>query len=190
MKLTEMRYKTYVWPHNPRVYSIDYERNVAVQKVPFGRYQLQDMGVTRRVMRGTGEFVGQGAYEEFKALASVFYHPGPGLLVHPVWQAASAYFVELALRQEPRADYVGYSFAFWEELGPYGTTVRTVAAAPAATKTVPGAKEEAVYHTVARGETLWGIAAKYGVDLTAVIGLNPQMKNPNLIFAGEKVRVT
>ena len=31
-----MRYKDYVWPHNPRVYSIDYERKMAVNKVPFG----------------------------------------------------------------------------------------------------------------------------------------------------------
>ncbi|NCB62938.1 MAG: LysM peptidoglycan-binding domain-containing protein, partial [Clostridia bacterium] len=45
------------------------------------------------------------------------------------------------------------------------------------------------YHTVAQGETLWGIAQKYGAALNEVIGLNPQMKNPNLIVAGERVRV-
>ena len=26
MTLSPMRYKGYTWPHNPRVYSIDYER--------------------------------------------------------------------------------------------------------------------------------------------------------------------
>ena len=114
MKLAAMRYKDYVWPHNPRTYTIDYQRNVAVQKVPFGRYHLQDLGLTRRVMRGEGEFVGEGAYDEFKRLASVFYLPGPGPLIHPVWQAAEVYFVDLSLRQEPRADYVAYSFTFWE----------------------------------------------------------------------------
>ena len=56
-----MRYKDYVWPHNPRVYSIDYERKMAVNKVPFGTYHLQDLGRTRRVMRGEGEFAGEGA---------------------------------------------------------------------------------------------------------------------------------
>ena len=45
-----MRYKDYVWPHNPRTYTIDYERKMAAQKVPFGRYHLQDLGLTRRVM--------------------------------------------------------------------------------------------------------------------------------------------
>ena len=55
MLLTPMRYKEYVWPHNPRVYSIDYERIMAVNKVPFGLYYLQDLGRTRRVMKGEGE---------------------------------------------------------------------------------------------------------------------------------------
>ena len=35
--------------------------------------------------------------------------------VHPLWQTANAYFVSLRLEQEPRPDYVRYSFAFWED---------------------------------------------------------------------------
>ena len=31
-----MTFKTFVWPHNPRVYTITYERKMAVYKVPFG----------------------------------------------------------------------------------------------------------------------------------------------------------
>ena len=46
---------------------------------------MQDLGLGRRVMKGEGEFYGAGAYEEFKKLASVFYHSGPGTLIHPVW---------------------------------------------------------------------------------------------------------
>ena len=99
-----MRYKDYVWPHNPRVYTIEYKRTMGARKVPFGRYHLQDLGPAQRVMRGEGEFVGEGAYGEFKKLATVFYAGGPGLLVHPVWQTSNAYFVELSLRQEPRAE--------------------------------------------------------------------------------------
>ena len=72
MILSPMRYKSYTWPHNPRVYSIDYQRVMAVHKVPFGGYQLQDLGLTRRVMKGEGEFSGEGAYDEFKKLACVF----------------------------------------------------------------------------------------------------------------------
>ncbi len=123
-----MRYKDYVWPHNPRVYTIEYKRTMGARKVPFGRYHLQDLGPAQRVMRGEGEFVGEGAYGEFKKLATVFYAGGPGLLVHPVWQTSNAYFVELSLRQEPRADYVGYSFAFWEGYDGHSTGVQVTGA--------------------------------------------------------------
>lgn len=184
-----MRYKDYVWPHNPRVYTINYERSMAVGKIPFGRYRLQDLGPTRRVMRGEGEFVGPTAYEEFKKLASVFYREGPGVLVHPVWQSASAYFAELTLRQEPRADYVRYTFAFWEDFTAEETGLRPVEEARDGEAAAKAAEREAEYHTVARGETLWGIAAEYGLELTALIALNPQIKNPNLILVGERVRV-
>ena len=42
---------------------------------------------------------------------------------------------------------------------------------------------------MAAGETLWGIAREYGVSLTDLIERNPQIKNPNLILVGERVRV-
>jgi len=97
MNLAPMRYKDYVWPHNPETYTISFKRQVAVAKVPFGRYGMQDLGMSYRVMEGEGVFAGKGAYDEFKKLASVFYQGGPGLLIHPVWQASQAYFVLLEL---------------------------------------------------------------------------------------------
>ena len=100
MDLSPMRYKGYTWPHNPRVYSIDYERKMAVHKTPFGLFRLQDLGRTNRIMEGEGEFVGEDAYAQFGQLANVFYDAGPGLLIHPLWQAANAYFVSLRLEQE------------------------------------------------------------------------------------------
>ncbi len=191
MKLSPMRYKDFTWPHNPRTYTIEYQRSMAVHKVPFGRYHLQDLGPTQRVMKGEGEFVGSGAYEQFKALASVFYSEGPGTLIHPVWQASNAYFVELSLAQEPRQDYVRYTFTFWESYDGYQAYAREVSDisdGSVDTDSTAGSASE-VWHTVASGESLWKIARDYGAELTAVIALNPQIKNPNLIYAGEKVRV-
>ena len=49
MELRPMQYKGFVWPHNPRTYTITYDRQVAVHKVPFGRYAMQDLGMTHRV---------------------------------------------------------------------------------------------------------------------------------------------
>ena len=184
MTLTPMRFKTYVWPHNPKVYSIDYERKMAVNKTPFGRYFLQDLGQTNRIMAGEGEFVGEGAYQEFGRLASIFYDPGPGQLVHPLWQTANAHFVSLRLEQEPRADYVRYSFVFWEDSG-QEAVVKQVNEE----KQTGGTGVSTSIHTVVQGDTLWGIARKYGLSLERLLELNPGIKNPNLIRMGEKVRV-
>lgn len=187
MMLTPMRYKTYTWPHNPRVYSIDYERKMAVHKTPFGLFHLQDLGRTNRIMKGEGEFVGEGAYGQFGQLANVFYHGGPGLLIHPLWQAANAYFVSLKLEQEPRPDYVKYSFEFWEDDSWYtGLATRDIQSASAQ----EAAKDAgAVWHRVVKGDTLWQIAKTYGRTLEELIALNPKIKNPNLIRVGEEVRV-
>lgn len=192
MNLSPMRYRGYTWPHNPRVYSIDYNRSVAMHKLPFGLYQLQDLGRTNRVMKGEGEFVGEGAYQQFGQLANTFYLEGPGLLVHPLWQASNAYFVSLRLEQAPRPDYVRYSFAFWEENDQYNgvvTRVTELTSSGVVEATSHTATPQGRWHSVTKGDTLWALAQRYGLSLTQLITLNPQIKNPNLIQVGEEVRV-
>ena len=188
-KLANMRYKTFTWPHNPRTYTIRFERRMASHETPHQKSRLEAMGMAHRVMRGEGEFFGPQAYEQFKALACLFYENTPGMLYHPVWQTVNAYFVELALEQEPRADYVRYSFVFWEcgeEERVFG--LKEVAAGKQTAES--GGVQGATYHTVVQGDTLWAIAGQYGISLSQLIARNPQIKNPNLIRPGEKVRVS
>jgi len=173
-----MRFKNYTWPHNPRTYSIRFERVLKSRKIPFGRYQLQNLGLSHRVLTGEGEFCGPGAYEEFKKLATVFYEETPGLLVHPLWQTSQAYFVSLQVQQTPQPDYVRYSFAFWEERS-----------GEAALQEADTASKPGRCHTVAEGETLWHLCREYGLELEELLALNPQIKNPNLIRPGEQVTV-
>lgn len=185
-----MRYKDYTWPHNPEVYTVEYRRQVAAHKVPFGGYVLQDLGPVRRVLRGEGAFVGEGAYEEFLALAKVFGQGGPGLLAHPVWPAASAHFVALELAEEPTPDYVRYRFVFWEDgSGGRLTEVASDTTVPAPEAGNSAAGQTAAVYTVRKGDTLWGIAKGSGVTLTALIAANPQIKNPNLIYPGDRVNI-
>ncbi len=187
MNLSPMRFKNFVWPHNPRTYTITFERKMALHKIPFGRHYLQSLGQTRRVLRGTGEFVGEGAYDKFKELATVFYEETPGVLIHPVWVTTTAWFAALELRQEPKEDYVAYSFEFWEVVG--GDETRLTAVSPSGGSGGGSQFGGEVWYTVVKGDTLWGISRRYGVSLASVIALNPRIKNPNLIFVGQKVRV-
>lgn len=187
MNLTCMRFKGYTWPHNPTTYTMEWKRELSLQKVPFGTYYLQNLGLTRRLMRGEGAFVGEGAYDEFKKLAAVFYEDSPGILVHPVWQTTTAYFAALTLNQEPLENYVSYSFEFWETRNEYSTSVTAAATAvEAATTTI---ETEPVYYTVVKGDCMWKIANRYGVTLKRLLALNPQVKNPNLIYVGDRIRV-
>ena len=50
-----------------------------------------------------------------------------------------------------------------------------------------GSKEE--YYTVQKGDTLGAIARKFNMSLNKLLGLNPDIKNPNLIHIGDKIRV-
>lgn len=187
MALGVMRYKNYVWPHNPERYHVSFRRKLAAHKIPFGGTVMQDLGCEYRVMEGEGEFVGKGAYEEFKKLLAVFQEGGAGLLIHPVWEAEHAYFAELELTEEPRSQYVRYRFAFWEDGGETGglTAVSGTAESHGSGGTAAGRR----VHTVVKGDTLWAIARCYGVELSDVIAANPQIRNPNLIYAGERVTI-
>lgn len=184
MNFSPMRFKTFVWPHNPRVYTAVCQREMAVNKIPFGRCRLQSLGETRKIFRGEGEFVGGDAYDRYKELEKLFREDTPGMLVHPVWMAAEAWFVKLELEQEPRSDYVRYSFEFWEESNG-GTAVLTDRTGEMAAREAG----EPVWHTVAAGENLWSIAVRYGTTVENLLALNGAIGNPNGITGGQKVRV-
>ncbi|MFZ5987056.1 MAG: SafA/ExsA family spore coat assembly protein [Bacillota bacterium] len=44
-------------------------------------------------------------------------------------------------------------------------------------------------YTVKSGDTMWKIAAKYQVGVSEIISANPQIKNPALIYPGQKITV-
>ena len=185
-----MRFKGFTWPHNPEVYTVEHRRRIAVHEVPFGGCVMQELGGSYRVLKGEGVFVGSGAYAQFKELAEIFQEEGPGLLVHPVWQTERAYFASLEAVEEPLPDFVRYRFEFWEDWDGYDSGLKTVAVdSSESAGQAAGTVQSARSHTVRKGDTLWGIARQYGVDLTALIRANPQIKNPNLIYPGEAVSV-
>lgn len=191
MRLTAMRFKDYTWPHNPEIYTVENRRRVAVHKTALGSCVFQELGVSYQVLRGEGAFTGRKAYEQFQRLEEVFRSAGPGQLIHPVWKARRAYFVSLKLTEEPLPDYVRYRFEFWEEPEERGLpSVSILDPEPAdGGGSGGGTGQGSGVYVVRKGDTLWGIAKRWGVTLKALIAANPQIKNPNLIYPGNEVRI-
>lgn len=48
---------------------------------------------------------------------------------------------------------------------------------------------QSLQHTVVPGDTLWKIAVKYQIGLSEIISANPQIKDPDLIYPGQKITV-
>ena len=176
--MLRMRFGSFVWPNNPRTYTISCKRQTAVHKVPMGGFVVQDLGRTATVMKGEGEFFGAHAYDTFLELLAAFQKGGRGVLVHPVWQTAGAYFTELELTQEPRDDYVAYRFTFCESPG-------AAEAEAAEAETGEGQR----FYELREGQSLWTVSSAYGLSMTELLRLNPQIAKPNSVAAGTRVRV-
>ena len=50
--------------------------------------------------------------------------------------------------------------------------------------------ENTIVYTVKRGDTLSEIAQKFGTTVSSIVSLNPIIKNPNLIYAGQYLRIS
>ena len=184
--LLAMQYKTFVWANNPKSYTLSCERLTAAHKIPLGDYCVQDLGRSCTVLRGEGEFFGAGAYTQFRRLLEVFRSPGAGMLRHPVWQCSRAYFTRLELAQEPREEYVAYSFEFCdageEQAAPEVTALASQTADSAA-------ENRARTVTVRTGDTLWALCRTYNLTMQQMLAYNPQIRDPDLIYAGEELRI-
>lgn len=54
---------------------------------------------------------------------------------------------------------------------------------------VPKYDSTTTYYVVKRGDNLSKIAKMYNTTVSAILKLNPEIKNPNLIYVGQKIRV-
>lgn len=50
-------------------------------------------------------------------------------------------------------------------------------------------KPQAEYYTIKKGDTLYGIAKTHGITVQAILNLNNNIKQPNLIQPGWKIRI-
>lgn len=112
--MDKLKFKNFTWPRNPESYKTHYTRDLVYNEVSEGYFQLKGLGDLQRVITGSGVFTGENAFTDFKQLESLCYQTEAGWLIHPVWGKIAAFFVELEMIQEPRENYVAYSFKFLE----------------------------------------------------------------------------
>ncbi len=110
-----LSYKTFVWPRNPQTYQESSTRKAKYHTAD-GITYYDGMGDLQRVIRGSGVFFGEGAFDTFKQLVLLMEEKTAGNLEHPVWGIRYCYFTGLELTQEPRENYVSYSFEFTQAL--------------------------------------------------------------------------
>lgn len=106
-----LSYKTFVWPNNPHTYREEYVRQPQYS-TSGGVTAFDGMGDMKRIITGSGVFFGEGAFESFRDLAKLFEDGKAGNLEHPVWGIRYCYFTGLKLTQEPKDNYVSYTFEF------------------------------------------------------------------------------
>ena len=109
-----MKYKVFVWPENPETFEISVIRSPQYTISELGDYKYAGLGPLCRVIRGSGVFRGEYAYENFNALQVLMANGVAGELVHPIWGTMSAFLTGLEMKSESRKGYVEYSFTFRE----------------------------------------------------------------------------
>lgn len=112
--MEKMSFKTFIWPQNPHTYREKWEREPIYSRNDLDYQVFEEMGPMKRTITGQGVFFGETAFASFRALAALFEDKTTGTLNHPVWGNRNVYFTELELTQEPKENYVSYSFTFRE----------------------------------------------------------------------------
>lgn len=108
-----LQFRDLVWPMEPETYQEVNSRH-PVYVTEDGVTSYSHMSKRRRVISGTGVFFGASAFKYYKQLEELMLLTNAGNLVHPELGTRRCYFTKLQLEQEPRADYIRYSFEFME----------------------------------------------------------------------------
>ena len=106
-----LKFKSYTWPNNPRTYREVLSRE-PLYVTQDGVTSYKGISSTHRIITGSGVFYGTNAYDDFKELMELAEDNSPGSLVHPLWGTRYCYLTKLELNQEPKENFVSYSFEF------------------------------------------------------------------------------
>ena len=164
-----MKFKGYKWHHNPRELVFEDEKKVSELTAPFDKSVVQNAGRRNMRISGEGELYGEDCLDQFLRLLELFREGGSGVLSIAGIPSVYAVFESLKLVGRPRPDILTYRFVFRELMEERDDKLREVTAAP--------------------NENLWDISYRFGIDIDTLVRLNPQVRRPDELTAGEVVRL-
>lgn len=171
MRPCRMRYRGYVWRHNPYKLSFFDEKSTAEILPPFSSSDIRVFSEKPCVIKGEGELFGEDCVEQYNRLKALFYEHDEGIL--SIEDAGSFYvaFVDLSMLSEPKDNILSYAFTFRQKK----------------CDRIPVSEER--YDIAGEDETLWDIAFRCHKTVEEIIALNPQIRFFDELSEGEKVRV-
>lgn len=165
-----MRYKGVTFSCNPLSIRIKSEIKKASATVPFEGERVKAMGRKCRVITGKGELCGEDCLQQYARLYSLLTEGGAGVLSLPTAPPMYAFFTELSALADTAPDKIEYSFEFIEsDSFCEGNGVKL--------------------HIVNEGETLFDIAYDRNTTVDSLVRLNPQVKRPDELIAGEEIKL-
>ncbi len=171
MKQGTMRFRNYIFPSNPHTIEISDSRTLKKISLPLLGETVQDLGKSVQRMKGSGTFIGNNAYADYLELQKEYEKGGTGILSVPGFQPICAVFSSLRLTAPPEPDTAEYAFEFIQK---HTQVLR---------EHVP---ED---YCMGAGESLWDVAAKFGISIDRLMEYNAQYPDPFSPLAGERVRL-
>lgn len=154
MKQIKMSYKGFTFDVNPSSLKIGMAKNIGIKHIPFSTSKVEEINFQPIKISGNGRIVGENALEKAFELERIFKSKGSSYLFIPSSSPVKAFFSAFNISFDSKDNSVLYSFEFIEDC--------------------VGKKEEYCFgYTVAkRGESLYDIALRTGVDLDEIFANN------------------
>lgn len=166
-----LRYKSYVWKRNPDTLKLEQAQNLKQVTLPFAGQVVQDLGAKKRVISGTGRFLGEHALQEFQELAEVCAEAGGGALYLPGMEPLLVRPLSLEIKGQAEEHAVSYAFSFLED-----------------EKAVPQSTVLLQRDYICQGgESLWDIANQFQIAIEELVRKNTWVKYINQLPKGKKV---
>ena len=206
-KLASITYKNFKFPYNPASTSYKIDRTYIKHKYPqLSGNELEDFGPNACVISGSGEFFGKDAYSNWTNLVAEFKKNDVGTVSHPIFtDITRGLMVSLQGNVDALENYIKYSFEIIADTEPVaneclGKYISVISGTGTSTSSnggsngIVGSASNSFVHTVVSGECLSVICARYATKYGTTISWKKiaehnNMKNPNLIYPGDKIKI-